>query len=45
MNKLQVTFENGSSAVYHIARGNKIKEVLAELEAETGEKIIHFQWL
>jgi hypothetical protein len=45
LNRLKITFCNDEIAVYHIARGNKIKDVIEEIEEETGKKVKKFEWM
>ncbi|HLS36613.1 MAG TPA: hypothetical protein VK061_10260 [Bacillota bacterium] len=43
-NVLLVTYYDNEKAIFHIAPGNRIADVIEELEEETGKKIIKYEW-
>lgn len=44
-NPLRVTFSDDTKAIYHIAIGSKIKEILEDIEKETNKTVVDFEWL
>jgi len=44
-NALLVTYSDNEKAVFHIAPGNRIKDVIEEIEEETGKEIIKHEWM
>jgi hypothetical protein len=45
MNQIIVFFSDDSEEVYHVAIGNKMIDVIREIEMETGKLILNYEWL